>query len=183
MTAHRSAILALALSILPVSRALAIPDPGPPGIPEQSFQTVHSVIEDLYAAVSFDPGESPDWDRVRSFFLPEAVVVVAPRGTSPAQVMDLDAFIADFETFYDARDIATHGFRETVAGTEVTEYANIAHAFVVFEPRIGPRRDGPTVPGLDSIDLVRMDGRWWIASITTQFSSEEAPIPERFRRR
>ena len=95
--------------------------------------------------------------------------------------MDLDAFILDFQTFHAERDLARNGFRETLVGREVTLYGNIAHAFVVFEPRVGPNWDGPTTPGVDSIDLVQHDGRWWIASITTQFSSQELPIPERFR--
>ena len=147
----------------------------------QETQAVNALIDALYASVSFEPGQTPDWDRVRSFFLPEAVVVFAPRGDTPTQVMDLDAFIQDFQTFYDDRDIATRGFRETVAAREVVVYGNTAHAFVVFEPRIGPDWEGPTTPGVDSLALVRVGDGWRVAAITTQFSSRELPIPERLR--
>ena len=148
--------------------------------PRQDYETIDAVIDGLYATVSFEPGQVPDWDRARSFFLPEAVVVFAPRGPGSAQVMDLEGWIEDFKTFYEDRNLVALGFRETIAGREVTEYANIAHAFVVFEPRVGPEWDGPTTPGIDSLELVQHDGRWWIAAITTQFSSEALPIPERF---
>ena len=147
---------------------------------EPDYESIAGLITGLYESVSFDPGETPDWNLVRSFFLPEAVVVFAARGSRPTQVMDLDGFIADFVTFYDDADIATRGFWETVAGTEVVLYGNIAHAFVVFEPRRGPERDGPTTPGIDSLELVQHDGRWWVAAITTQFSSQALPIPARF---
>jgi len=146
--------------------------------PQRAHATVDGLIDALYEAVSFEPGEDPDWDLVRSFFLPEAVVVFAPRGSAPAQIMDLEAFITDFQTFYSDRDLVSNGFRETLAGRRVTEYGNIAHAFVVFEPRVGPNWDGPTTPGVDSVDLVRRNGRWWVASITTQFSSDDLPIPD-----
>ncbi len=145
--------------------------------PAPDYGTVDEVIDGLYATVSFGPGEEPDWDHARSFFLPEAVVVFAERGSAPTQVMDLDGWIEDFQVFYRDRDLAEKGFQEGIAGKTITEYGNIAHAFVVFEPRVGPDFGGTTVPGLDSLELVRRDGRWWIAAITTQFSSEGLPIP------
>jgi hypothetical protein len=141
---------------------------------------VQQLIEGLYGTVSFDAGQVPAWDRARSFFLPEAVVVFAPRTEGSAQVMDLEGWVQDFISFYEDRHLETRGFRETIAGMEVTVYGNIAHAFVVFEPRVGPDWDAPSVPGVDAINLVKHDGRWWIASITTQFSSDTHPIPQRF---
>lgn len=166
----------LILALLAQSGALVGTPPTPP-----DYSTVAGVIEGLYGTVSFDPGQEPNWDEARSYFLPDAVVVFAPRGEAPLQVMDLEGWIDDFQGFYNGRDLVTTGFREGIAGTTVTEYGNLAHAFVVFEPRVGPNWDGPTTPGLDSLELVRNDGRWWIAAITTQFSSAELPIPEHLR--
>ncbi len=154
-------------------------EPEPQG--RESRTRIDALIDSLYAAVSFEPGEIPDWDRARSFFLPEALLVVAPRGPGSGQVMDLEAWIRDFVEFHEQQDIATKGFHEAIANREVVVYGNIAHAFVVFEPRIGPSWEGPTIPGVDSIEMVRHGGRWWIVAITTQFSSPEMPIPDRFR--
>lgn len=145
------------------------------------LRAVNALIDGLYAAVTFEAGETPDWERARSFFLPEAVIVFAARVEGTAQVMNLDGWVQDFVSFCEDRDLASKGFHETIVGREVSVYGNIAHAFVVFEPRVGPDWDSPTVPGTDAINLVRQDGRWWITSITTQFSSDTYPIPERFR--
>ena len=34
--------------------------------------------------------------------------------------------------------------------------------------------------GVDSIQLVKQGGRWWVASITTQFESEGLKVPKSF---
>ncbi len=172
MTRSSAALLLLVLLTRPL---------GAQPLAAQAEAEVNALIDSLYASISFDPGEDPDWDRARSFFLPEAVLVFAPRGPGSVRVMDVDGWVQDFADFYEERDIATTGFGETIAGREVTVWGNIAHAFVVFEPRIGTDPESPTVPGLDSIELVRHDGRWWVAAITSQHASAELPIPERFR--
>jgi hypothetical protein len=73
------------------------------------------------------------------------------------------------------------GFQETVEHLELTEYGEMGHAFVVYKARLLTPADFPGQFGLDSFGLMRLDGRWWIASITNEAVAPDRPLPERLR--
>lgn len=50
-------------------------------------------------------------------------------------------------------------------------------AFVVFQPAVAGQPVGGR--GLDCLQLTRVDGRWWIISIITDWEGPNQPIPER----
>jgi hypothetical protein len=41
--------------------------------------------------------------------------------------------------------------------------------------------DTPGQIGLDSWELMRKDGRWWIAAVTNEIPTPERPLPEELR--
>jgi len=147
---------------------------------EDAVLTAEGLVDALYASVSFDPGEDPDWDLVRSFFLDEAVMVFATEPARPAQIMDLDAFIEDFETFYREANVRELGFHENLQTKHVVTFGNAAHVWTTFAPRVGSDSGEPARRGVDSINLVRHGGRWWVASINTDFEGPDKQIPEGF---
>ncbi|NIR35377.1 MAG: hypothetical protein GWO22_04935, partial [Actinobacteria bacterium] len=83
--------------------------------------------------------------------------------------MSVAGFIEDWESFFRDANIGETGFYENIAAMKVTEFGGLAHAFVVFEPRIGPDPPERQVRGLDSIELSWDGERWWVAAITTDF--------------
>ena len=144
-------------------------------------QTPGQLIEALYRMVSFDAGPEPDWEMFRDVFLEGAVLVVAPRGEQPMRVMDVDGFIQDWRDFFADAELETKGFYEDIASLQLTEFGGLAHAFVVFYPRLGTESEAST-RGLDSIELSHDGQRWWIAAITTEFEGPGRIIPESFLR-
>ena len=145
-----------------------------------TFDNPETLIRGLYAAVSWDPGQSADWDHVRAFFLPEAVFCMRKTRTS-MEVMSLDEFIQWFTDDVERLNMTERGFQETVERLELTEYGETAHAFVVYKARLKTPADLPGQFGLDSFGLLRLDGRWWIASVTNEVVTPDRPLPERFR--
>jgi hypothetical protein len=57
----------------------------------------------------------------------------------------------------------------------------MAHCFVVYEARFKTPADSPGQLGLDSIGMVKTDGRWWIVSITNDVVGPDRPLPEDLR--
>jgi hypothetical protein len=137
-------------------------------------------VRGLYDAVSWDPGASADWDYVRQFFLPDAVFCMRKTRTS-MEVMSLDEFIQWFEDDVERMNMTERGFEETVEHLELTEFGEMGHAFVVYRARFKTPADLPGQLGLDSFGLMRLDGRWWIASITNEVVTPNEPLPERLR--
>lgn len=61
-----------------------------------------------------------------------------------------------------------------------TVFGDIAHVWVLYEAVI-PGSGRPPQQGVDSFELIRRDGRWWIATITNEIPTPERPIPSELR--
>jgi len=144
-----------------------------------SSQSPEAVVRELYELVTFPAGETLDYDGLRGFFLPEAVVVLR---TSPASssVFTLEGFVADWVRFIDDYDVVETGFAEKVIRTHCTEMGDIAHVWVLYEAEI-PGRGRPAQPGVDSFQLVRREEGWKIASVINEIPTPDRPIPEVLR--
>lgn len=140
-----------------------------------AFDTAESVVDELYGLVTFDPGTTPDWDRVRNLFIPEAVIVIRTTRTETS-VFSLDGFVDDFVSFIDRAKAEQTGFSERILRTKSMVFGDIAHVLVLYEAQIPGSPRGPQ-QGVDSIQLIRRDGRWWIASIVNEIPATGRPLP------
>ncbi len=140
------------------------------------FQGPESLIRGLYAAVSFDPGPGPDWEAVKRFFLPQAVLAVRMSATSMA-VLDVRQFVDWFKGDLDKFKMKERGFEEKVEKVKLTVFGEIAHVFVVYRARL-KNPPGPGQVGLDSWELVKKDGRWWIVGMTNEILTPQRALPE-----
>ncbi len=142
---------------------------------ENGPQTARGVVEELYDLVTFDIGTTPDWDRVRSLFADESVVVLRT-GRDAMTVFSLDGFVNDFVQFIEQREVEKTGFTERILKMKSTEYGDIAHILVLFDSHINGSENRPR-QGIDSFQLIREAGRWKIISITNDRPSPGNPIP------
>jgi hypothetical protein len=146
-----------------------------PASPTAAYTTPDSLVAALYDAVTFPAGQTPDWDHVRSMFLPEAVIVLRTSWTATS-VFSLEGFVGDFVRFIEEAGVAEKGFSEKIVRTRSMVFGDIAHVLVLYEAHItgSPR---PPQQGVDSIHLVQRDGRWWIASIVNEIPTADRPLP------
>lgn len=163
---RRSVALSLAV-LLTASVATAQEDP--------DAATPEGLVRALYDRVSSEPGTTPDWDRVRRAFLPQAIVVLRTSRDSTT-VFTLDGFVQDFVNFIERANVRVTGFRERVLSTEALVFGDIAHVLVLYEAHI-PDSARPPQQGVDSFQLIRRDGRWWIVSVTNEIPTAERPVP------
>ncbi len=139
-----------------------------------------SLLRGLYASVTFEPGTLPDWDYVRSFFVPEAVFGVRKSRTL-MDVLDLDGFVEWWLEDIEKHKLKERGLEESVEKMKMTVFGDIAHCFVVYKVRILTPADAPGQLGLDSFGLMKKDGRWWVVSITNDVVTPQNPLPEDLR--
>ncbi len=170
---HLARALAVA-ALLGAAPTLHAQQPAAP-TPDTTLQSAEATVRAVYRLVSFGPNERTDWAPVRNLFLPQAVVVLRTARTE-TKVFSLDGFIDDFVRFDTIPAVARNGFRETVVKLHATVYRDIAHVLVLYEAQVLnlPR---PPQRGIDSWELVRRDGRWWIASITNEVVTPDSPVP------
>jgi hypothetical protein len=147
---------------------------------EDVFANPESLIRGLYAAVTFDTGNVPDWDYVSKFFTPEAVIAVRMTRTSMA-ILNVEEFVKWFDDDVKKYKMKERGFEESIEKLKLTVFGDMAHCFVVYKARFKTPADSPGQLGLDSWGLMKKDGRWWIVSVTNDVVTPQRPLPEELR--
>ncbi len=143
-----------------------------------AFKTAKGIVGELYKSISFAPGESPDWERVKSCFINEAVIVLRIAGDK-MMVISKDGLIKLLIDDIKENNLGKSGFAEKPVSVKLKEYGGIAHCFVVYDTII-PGDTEPPLRGVDSFHLIKKDGRWWIVSITNEKPGPGNPIPKEF---
>lgn len=136
------------------------------------------LVDDLYVAFSFDANREADWDALRGAFADGATFFspIAPGGT-PAGV-DAETFIGDFRSFITKSPLGKTGYHERVIHIRIDQLGTIAHAWVTFEAFV-PGEE-PDRRGVDSIEFMLDGTEWKLVSFTTQYESDDLPLPARF---
>jgi hypothetical protein len=137
--------------------------------------SIDAILAAVYDVISGPAGKRRDWDRMRSLFTQDArMMPLGPRGLRIGGVEDYIAVSGPL--------LESQGFIEREIGRVTEEYGGIAHVFSAYEARAVA--GGPVIMrGINSFQLVRHGGRWWVASIMWQPETPGNPIPARYLRR
>jgi hypothetical protein len=149
---------------------------------EQSdVQTIDGIVRALYESVSFVSGAQPDYTRLRSLFHPSGRLV-PPKGERDhrTRVMDVDEFIARSKELVVIGGLERRGFSETEIARRTLSFGNIVHLFSTYESRYARTDPTPIQRGINSIQLLKDQHRWWIVSIVWETERTGQPIPRAY---
>lgn len=129
-------------------------------------EELDGLIRGLYASISFEGGQAPDWDRLESLCVPLTRFIKA--GTpvdSSDTAMSLDSFKQKTMDFLGRSALARRGFveKEVMRRTEI--FGRIAHVFSTYVSAHADKPDVPIARGTNSIQLVFHRRRWWLLSV------------------
>lgn len=156
------------------NRAMIPPVPG-------DVDSVTAIIRSLYDSISFGPGQSRNWDRLRSLFLPSGRLIRV-FGELPAdeQILDVETFISRSEEFLKNSEFAVKGFVEKEINSRIDQFGDIAQVLSTYESCFATDPDLPIARGINSIQLMRHSGRWWTVTIFWDIETPERPIPPEY---
>lgn len=144
-------------------------------VPDSRLQSPEAVVRELYRLVCVAPGDSTDWEQVRNLYIPEAVIVLRV-SKDAMSTFSVQGWIDDFVAWDKKANVMERGFEEVIVRMQPMVFRDISHIFVLYDARITSSTKPPT-RGVDSIDLIQKNGRWWIASIVNDLPTPEHPIP------
>jgi hypothetical protein len=72
------------------------------------------------------------------------------------------------------------GFLERGVHNEIAQYGNIVHVFSTYESRHSSADAKPFARGINSIQLLKDGGRYWIVEILWDSERPETPIPAKY---
>ena len=131
-------------------------------------QTVHAV----YDVISGPPGQKRDFDRMRSLFAPGATLkAIGPKGLRGGS---LDDYISR-----NAAILEKEGFTERELRRRVELWGGLATAWSAYDGRTA--NGSFHERGINSFQLVKVDGKWLVASILWQEETPEFPLPADMR--
>jgi hypothetical protein len=140
------------------------------------FSNVEVVIDALYYSISFDEGKQPYWSLLESLFIENARLVHSRGGSYVT--MELEEFITSFMKQH--RMGAYKSFRETELHRVDENYGSIHQAFSTYQTRYTTDEGEGQARGINSIQLVFEDDRWWITSMLWCDEDQGRPIPARY---
>jgi hypothetical protein len=155
----------------PASRFVTVTESAVPANPAD-VASVDAIMRAVYDVISGPAGQRRDWNRMRSLFTANArLMPYVARGLRSGSV---DDYIAS-----SGPSLERDGFIEREIARKVEQYGDIAHVFSTYEAR---RSEGGPVflRGINSFQLVRHQGRWWVVSIMWQAESPQLPIPTQY---
>jgi hypothetical protein len=135
-------------------------------------ETLDAVIAEMYDTVSFEAGRRPDWSRQENIFAPGARLVrVNDNGIFE---FDLASYRENFEAMIDSGEMPS--FWEGELWRDTREFDDVAHVLSAYEARRA--RGGEVLNrGVNSIQLFRRDGRWWISAMIWRREGKTVSIP------
>ena len=135
-----------------------------------------AIVKALYDCIS-GPAGKRNWYRFRSLFIDGARLI--PTGERAAgeggfKIMDVETWIAEAGPWLEEND-----FWETELQRHSDRFGNIIQAFSTYESR--ERKDGPVIArGINSIQLLHREGRWWVVTVMWDNESKDNPLPGEF---
>jgi len=141
--------------------------------------TVDHLLASLYDVISGPAGKARDWDRFRSLFLPDGRLGVI-RPDVPAKG---DAVFLSPDMYVERDDpyFKTHGFFERSIANRVEEFGNLVHVWSTYESRHA-EREQPFARGVNSIQIVHAQGRFWLVSVLWDEERSGLTLPEKYLR-
>lgn len=137
----------------------------------EDVESVDAIIDayyDVFSGAATDPWE---YDRDKSLHLPNAQILRFDRNGKVEVKTLADEYIPLLSK-------PREDFYEVELHREVREFGSIAQVWSTFEIRTEREVPG-SARGINSIQLCKSDGRWWIAGWSTYPEGDEK-IPEQY---
>jgi hypothetical protein len=130
---------------------------------------IDRTIHDVYAVISGPPGQKRDFDKMRSLFAKGATLkATGPKGVGGGTVDDYIKRNAEI--------LEKEGFTERELGRRVEIWGGLATVWSAYDGRTANGKFHER--GINSFQLVKIDGKWLVASILWQEESPTNPLPK-----
>lgn len=129
---------------------------------------IDQLIKGVYNVISGPPGQKRDFDRMRTMFVPNATLTTV--GAQGLHGGSLDEYIVRNKDV-----LEREGFTERELGRRVERWGDLAAIWSAYDGRTASGRFHER--GINSFQLVKIDGKWLVASILWQQEMSDFPVP------
>lgn len=159
------------------SPAAAAPQATPAARPAD-VTSMDAIIAAVYDVISGPKGQTRDWDRMRSLFVPGARLIPAradASGVVKTSMLSVEDYIRR-----SAPALEGQGFFERETHRTVERFGAVAQVFSTYASRHTATDAEPFQRGINSFQLLFDGQRWWVVNIYWQAASADLPIPKQY---
>jgi hypothetical protein len=142
-----------------------------------------AIVAALYASVTHTPDAMPDFERMRTIFLPVGMLIPPKRANEDIfTTLDVDQFADRFKKANATRKAKGEptGFVERELSRRTDCFGNVCQIFSTYESKNAASDEKPFERGINSIQIVKDGRRWWIASVIWDVERTDNPIPTQY---
>jgi hypothetical protein len=133
---------------------------------------IDATMKAVYGVISGPAGQKRDFDKMRALFAPGALLrVIGPKGIRGGTLED---YIAKSGPV-----LEKEGFTEKELARRTEVYGNLASVWSSYDGRTASGSFHER--GINSFQLVKVDGKWLVASILWQEEGKQFPLPADMR--
>lgn len=147
-------------------------------------ESPEALMDAAYDTFRRAPGENINWERWRSLYAPDAVLIPNVEQTDGEwRILSVEDFVAWIEAIFaehspigSPRD---HGLAEDEIHRTMERYGDVVQVLSTYERR---PYDSDVIDGrgINAFTLVQNDGRWWIVAVAWDEESGAGAVPERY---
>lgn len=143
-----------------------------------NVQSLESTLKTLYAVISGEKGEVRNWELFKYLFHPDANLIPSGKnkeGMTGARFMSPDDYING-----SGKWLVENGFFEKEIYRTTDTFGSITQVFSTYESFHSEADEQPFMRGINSIQLLKDENRWWIMNIYWTQETPENPIPKAY---
>lgn len=140
--------------------------------------SVDSILFNLYDVISGDKGVERNWDLFKYLFKEDAKLI-------PIRKTQEGSFTPNYLSAEDYIKLSgawleNNGFHEKEIYRKSERFGNIMHVFSTYEGFKSKTDAEPFVRGINSIQLLFDNKRWWVVNIYWQAEDDSAKLPQEY---
>ncbi len=127
---------------------------------------IQTLLDTLYEAISFPPGEEPHFDALLPIFLPGAKLVEYTQAGTVARVKSIEAHVEELQEIFQTHPLLkAGGFSEASKGFAFDCIGPIAHVKSRYRKVYTNGGTEISGEGMNGLQVVNVDGKLKIASL------------------
>jgi hypothetical protein len=141
------------------------------------FSTIDNLISRLYHIISSDSDGNRNWDLFRKLFRSEARINALGKDQREQErfiSLTVEDYIRGAEISFQKQSL-----NEQEIGRIVEEYGDMVHVFSSYETK-DATNDKVLQRGINSVQLIYREERYWIVSLLFNPETTECPISDRY---
>lgn len=157
----------------------------PPSYPlAEDVASPQSIVTASYDVLIRAPRQPFQWDRYRTLFLPEAIMIPSlEQVNGVSRVLSSEGFIDWVDDYYEQNAPIDRpddpGFVEEEVHNIIHCYGDICQVMSTYQKRYF-EQDEIIGRGINSFQLLFRDDRWWIVSVIWDEEYGAGPIPAKY---